>query len=78
MPFRAQRAQWTESLVVMLARRKACLFPDMLVQAVVPIRTIPRPGEGLAFWHAPEIVFVEIFTLHALFAEAFEKVLADK
>lgn len=78
MPFRTYRAEWTESLVVVFAWGEAGLLAYVLVQAVIPVRTVSRPGERLTFRHAPKVVFVKIFALDTLFAEALKEMLADK
>lgn len=78
MSLRTYRTEWTESLVVVFAWREAGLFAYVLVQAVIPVRTVTRPGERLTFRHAPKVVFMKIFALDTLFAEALEEVLADK
>lgn len=78
MSLRTYRTERTESLVVVFAWREARLLAYVLVQAVIPVWAVSGPGERLTFRHASKVVFVKIFALDTLFAEALEKVLADK
>lgn len=50
----------------------------MLVETVIAVGTVSGPGEGLAFGHATQVVFVQILALQPLLAEALEEMFADK
>jgi hypothetical protein len=58
MSLGAKRTQFTEPSIIVFAWREASLLADMLVQAVVAVRAVPRPRERLAFRHATQVVFM--------------------
>lgn len=78
MSLSAKGAQLAESTIVMFTWRKTGLLSDVLVQTVVAVGTISGAGEGLAFGHATQVVFVQILALHPLFTETLEKMFADQ
>lgn len=74
----AEGAQFTESPVVVFTGRESGLFANVLIEAVITIRTVSGPGEGLAFGHATQVVFVQVLALHSLLAQTLEEMFADE
>jgi hypothetical protein len=40
----------------------------MMIQTVIAVRAVSGAGKGLALRHAPQVIFVEIFTLEPFLA----------
>lgn len=78
MPLRAERAQFTESSVVVFAWGKPGFFAHMLIEAIVTVGTVSGAREGLAFGHSAQVVFMQILALHSLLAETFQEMFANQ
>lgn len=74
----AEWAQFTESPIVVLTGWQSGLFANVLIETVIAVGAVSGPGEGLAFGHASQVVFVQILALQPLLAEALEEMLADE
>lgn len=58
---RTNRSQWAEASFVVRAGRALELWIDVLIWAVVTRLTCPPLLPVIAFWHLPEVVFVQKF-----------------
>ena len=74
----APLTQGTEALFVMWAGREPCRRVDVQVVAVVPADAVAAAVVIRAFRPGADVVLVQVVALVALFAEAFEPVLADE
>lgn len=68
MLLRAYWSQWTESHVVVWARRQARHGIDMKIQALLTIGAVAVAHEEIALRHLTEVVFVQKLTWHAFLA----------
>jgi hypothetical protein len=78
MSLGAEGAQFTKSPVVVFTGRESGLFANVLIEAVIAIGTVSRPGEGLALGHTTQVVLVQVLALHSLLAQTLEEMFADE